>query len=358
MSDADRMSNLSRHSPGFLGVTDSIVRLVLPAAHMVRFRQSIPRCFYLLCLALANSVIAAEPPITSLAFVPGGNSIVAAAQSYMTVHEWPSLKVNRRVPSSLVLIQSLAFSPDGQKLAVAGGTPAEAGMVEIRSWPQGDLLALHVGHEDTVQSVAWIDDKTFVTGSLDHEIGVWSVGLQKPIRRLKGHSKGITTIQVIAGGSLIVSGALDQNIRVWKVGTGELLRTLNNHTRAVNELKTKPLVQGQDSGALRLPSMASVSNDRTVRLWQPTIGRLVRFCRIDAVPLALTWGPQGEWLAVACDDGNVLVINPDTMEVTANISVNDSWLYAIESHPIDGSLAVGSRQQRLQRLTEDELVNK
>ena len=76
------------------------------------------------------------------------------------------------------------------------------------------------------------------------------------------------------------------------------------------------------------------------------------------MPLTLTWGPRGEWLAVACDDGKVRVINPDTMEVTAKVSVNDSWLYAIETHPVDGSLAVGSRQHRLQRLTEDELVNK
>ena len=352
------MSEFSCFSSTFLGMNDAIVSLSIRAAHVIRVRPSIPRFFYLLGLALANAVIAAEPPITSLIFAPTGNAVIAGSQSFMTVHEWPSLKIKRKVPTSLVLIQSLAFSPDGQKLAVAGGTPSETGVVEIRSWPEGDLLAVHEGHEDTVQSVAWIDDKTFVTGALDHEIGIWGVGLEKPIRHLRGHSKGVTAIQVIDGGSLIVSGALDQNIRVWKVKTGELVRTLNNHTRQVNELKTQPLEQGQDSGVRRLPMIASVSNDRTVRLWQPTIGRLVRFCRIDALPLALTWGPQGEWLAVACDDGHVLGINPDTMEVAARVSVNDAWLYAIATHPTDRSLAVGSRQQGLQRLTEDELVQK
>ncbi len=352
------MSDVSCSLSTFYRVVHSIVSGLFRAADTFRVRKVIPHCFCLPWLVLVNGVIAAEPPITSLVFDPAGNSIIAGAQSFVTVHEWPTLKAKRTVPSSLVLIQSLAFSPDGQKLAVAGGTPAEMGVVEIRSWPKGDLLAIHEGHEDTVQSIAWIDEKTFATGSLDCEIGIWRVGLEKPIRRLKGHSKGVTAIQVIAGGSLIVSGALDQNIRVWKVGTGELVRTLNNHTNAVNELKVQPLSQRQDFGARRLPRVASVSNDRTVRLWQPTIGRLVRFCRIDAVPLALTWGLQGEWIAVACDDGIVRVINPDTMKVVAEIRVNDSWLYAIQTHPADGSVAVGSRQKRLQRLIEDELIDK
>ena len=59
--------------------------------------------------------------------------------------------------------------------------------------------AVYEGHEDTVQSVERIEGKTFVTGGLDREIGSWGVGLQKPIRRLRGHSKGVTAIQVIDG---------------------------------------------------------------------------------------------------------------------------------------------------------------
>lgn len=351
------MIHFPRRSKVIPSATGSAKCLMLCTVRERRPRRLIQHSFCWLFFVMAHPALAVEPPITSLVFDSAGDSIIASSQSYMTVYEWPSLRVKRTVPSSLVSIQCLAFSPDGKTLAVAGGTPAESGVVEIRSWPQGDVLAVHEGHDDTVQSVAWIDDKTFATGSLDHEIAIWNLGGDKPIRRLKGHSKGVTAIQVMAGGSLIVSGALDQNIRVWKVGTGELVRTLNNHTRAVNDLKMQSQCPDDDTAAGKLPIMASVGNDRTVRLWQPTIGRLVRFCRIDAVPLAVTWGMQGTWLAVACDDGTVRIINPDTMEVTAEISVNDSWLYAIQVHPADGSLAVGSLRQRLQRLTKNQLLD-
>lgn len=351
------MTSLSLHSSKVRSMVTALKHRVFCTARMIRTLQKLSACPCMLCLLVANALVAAEPPITSLLFDSTGSSVIAASQSYMTVHDWPSLQVIKRVPSSLVLIQSLAFSPDGKKLAVAGGTPAESGVVEIRSWPQGDLLARYSGHEDTVQSVAWIDEQTFATGSLDHEIAIWTLGVEKPLQRLIGHSKGVTAIQVIAEGSLIVSGALDQNVRVWRVKTGELVRTLNNHTRAVNDLKLQTIPRSQVSAVRKFPIMASVSNDRTVRLWQPTIGRLVRFCRISAVPLAITWGLQGEWLAVACDDGTVRVINPDTMEQISKIDVDDSWLYAIQICPTDGSLAVGTRQRSLQRLTAEQLVD-
>ncbi|MDA7864538.1 WD40 repeat domain-containing protein [bacterium] len=345
----------SRHSvaPVVIGL---VKRMLFFTGHLTNTRRWIGHCVVGFCFTMASALIAAEPPITSLVFDPAGRSLLAASQSYITVYEWPTLMSKRKLSSSLVSIQSLAFSPDGQKLAVAGGTPAEKGVVEIRSWPNGALLTTINGHDDTVQSVAWFDNENFATGSLDHEIGICRVGQNQPIRRFKGHSRGVTAIQVIADGSLLVSASLDQNIRVWKVETGELIKTLNNHTRAVNALKLRPVDHEQVPELSTLPMLASVSDDRTVRLWQPTIGRLVRFCRLDVIPLAMTWSRQGDRLAVACDDGIVRVIDPDTMETTGTISVSDSWLYAIQIHPTDGSLAVGSREQQLQRLTKKELT--
>ena len=35
--------------------------------------------------------------------------------------------------------------------------------------------------------------------------------------------------------------------------------------------------------------VASASADRTIRIWQPTIGRLVRYVRLEAEPLSIAW---------------------------------------------------------------------
>ena len=42
------------------------------------------------------------------------------------------------------------FSPDGRVLAVAGGTPAVSGIVELWSWPNRERLGQLDGHQDIV----------------------------------------------------------------------------------------------------------------------------------------------------------------------------------------------------------------
>ena len=90
----------------------------------------------------------------------------------------------------------------------------------------------------------------------------------------------------------------------------------------------------------------------TVRLWQPTIGRMVRFTRVDAAPLAICWLPNGTQLVVSCTDGHVRWIDPDDARIIKNQPALDGWAYAIAAHPTDGSLAVGGRNGQLVRLAD------
>ena len=65
------------------------------------------------------------------------------------------------------------------------------------------------------------------------------------------------------------------------------------------------------------PMVATVGSDRTCRLWQPTIGRMVRLARLPSPPLAVSWVSReaSTMLAVACNDGHVRLIDPDTVAI-------------------------------------------
>ncbi|MBC8289063.1 MAG: WD40 repeat domain-containing protein, partial [Planctomycetes bacterium] len=237
-----------------------------------------------------------------------------------------------------------------KRLAVAGGAPAEEGIVEVYSWPEGKRLAEFQGHDDSVSGVAWIDNDSLAAASLDHHVSVWDLDQEKPRLKLKGHSRGVTTVAVVRHNekSMLVSAGLDQNLRVWDLQTGRQLRSLKNHTREVHQLAVRPSAEG-------LPMVASVSQDHTVRLWQPTIGRMVRFARLTSPPLAVAWLSDGSLVAVASADGAVRLVDPDTAKVVRELPALDGWAYSLAAHPKDGSLAVGGRNGVLKRIVIKEI---
>jgi WD40 repeat protein len=97
--------------------------------------------------------------------------------------------------------------------------------------------------------------------------------------------------------------------------------------------------------------LASVSDDRTVRFWQPTIGRMVRFVRLEgAVPLAVAWMPAGEAIVASCTDGRVRLVDPDTVNVLHDLPAIEGWAYSIAVHPQGREVVVGGEEGQLRRV--------
>ncbi len=74
---------------------------------------------------------------------------------------------------------------------------------------------------------------------------------------------------------------------------------------------------------------------------------MVRFARPNAVPLAVRWTVDGRRLVVACTDGHVRVVDPDTVEVLHDAAALDGWAYALAVHPSDAIVLVGGREGQL-----------
>ena len=140
-----------------------------------------------------------------------------------------------------------------------------------------------------------------------------------------------------------MSTGIDQNIRVWDLTSGELLRSMNNHTLPVNDLALRP----NDSG---LPMLVSVGDDKTVRFWQPTIGRMVKFARLKGIPLDVSWVNNGTQVVAACDDGIIRIVDPDSVVITAEIQGLSGWIYALAVHPTDGSITIGGVNGQVKRI--------
>jgi WD40 repeat protein len=278
-----------------------------------------------------------------VAFAPGGESVVTVSQSGSLVFRWPELKRQRTIDASASNLHCLAFSPQGNMLAVGGGNPSEEGSVEIFSWPAGESIATISEHEDSVMAVSWRDASRLLTASLDRDIKLSDLENKSSLLNYKGHSRGVFGICLLEDGKTLVSAGDDQSVRVWDVESGELVRSLNQHTRSVNAVALRPA----DGG---LPMVASAASDRTIRLWQPTIGRMVCYVRLESEPLNIAWLNDGSRIVAACVDGRIRVIDPVEVKVTQDLPAIDGWAYAIAVHPSDGSVVVGGADGQIRRI--------
>ena len=118
---------------------------------------------------------------------------------------------------------------------------------------------------------------------------------------------------------------------------------MNNHTLPVHDLALLP----SDSG---LPMLVSVGDDKTVRFWQPTIGRMVKFARLKGTPLNVSWMNNGTKVITVCDDGFLRTVDPESVEVTSEIQVLSGWVYALAVHPTDGSIVIGGVNGQVKRI--------
>ena len=292
-------------------------------------------------------------PVTAIAISPDGLA-VTGSQSGLQIYEFrPRGPVASRLlmKTALTEIQVIRFSPDGKLLAVAGGTPAEAGVIEIFQWQtvtrNQSMNPLRMEcHADVIMDVAWsASGNRLVTAALDN---TWQV-LQfsgdasrlMSLRKIEGHSLGVMSVNYISD-ELVLTASLDSTIRLWNESTGTLLRTLKNHRSDVYSTSVRP----PDKETV-LPLLASVSKDRTVRLWQPTIGRMVRFVQLDSIPLAVQWLQNGSRLVVACQDGTIRFIDPETIEVRRSCQAASARLWSMGVTRNGGNVLAGGADGRL-----------
>jgi WD40 repeat protein len=290
-----------------------------------------------------HSLLAAKPPITDLEFAPDGNRVVAVSQAGLQIFTWPKLTLHRTIDVDAANLHCVAFSPQGNLIAVGGGDPSEGGLIEVLSWPECERVALLRGHDDSVRSVVWQGSQHLVSGSMDRSITLWNVAGSTNEFSLRGHSRSVDAICLLQDDTTLVSTGVDQSLRVWDLSSRQPVRSLNQHTKPVHALALSPVETG-------LPMVASASADRTVRFWQPTIGRIVRYVRLESEPLAVAWTKDGKQLLATTVDGRVSIIDPTEVRVIRSAAVIDGWAYAIAIHPSEQAAVVAGTNGQIQRL--------
>jgi len=118
----------------------------------------------------------------------------------------------------------------------------------------------------------------------------------KLVRTLRGHKGVVGRIAWSPDGRTLASPSDDNTIRLWDTRTGECLHTLEGHTGAVYSVVFAPTGQ----------VLVSNSQDGTLRLWKKESGKLIRSLRkVSQYINRVAFDPEGKMFAGWSNNGTV-----------------------------------------------------
>jgi WD40 repeat protein/serine/threonine protein kinase len=200
----------------------------------------------------------------------------------------------------------VAFSPDGLRIASCSGTYWELGRradrvgeLVIRDAASGRALVDLRGHTGSVHQAAFSPDGArLASAGGDGTVRLWDAATGAIVRELRGHSGVVMSVAFSPDGRLLASAGLDGMLRVWDAASGTPLVTLR-------ELDERFLTLAFSPDGRRV---AAAGRSWAVTVWDATTGDRLLTCRgQDREVTGLAFSPDGRRIAAAGFGGVVKV---------------------------------------------------
>ena len=237
---------------------------------------------------------------------PDGKIAAVAVDSVVQIWDMTKYYLKTSFSSGKEIVSTIAFSPDGKKLAV--GYLSRTGMIRIwdmaseeiflqidahsgfvsdleysksgeflisASWDtkiklwdvkSGLMVRVFEGHTNHVKSISLSEDmKTLISGGDDKTVRVWDFETTQEIKVLKEHRGGINSVDISNGSEYFVAGGEDNLIVVWDMRSFERINRLVGHTSSVQVVAFDPsngrIASGSRDGSLRIWSNYAPSSE-------------------------------------------------------------------------------------------------
>lgn len=271
-------------------------------------------------------------PVTSVAISPDGKTLATGGYHEVILWTLPEATVARRIGNVAERVHQIVFSGDGQKLVIAGGTPGQAGEAKVFSVADGALLADLVTTEDSVFSVAFSPDGTrLATCGADRSIRIFDVATWKEQVLIEDHADWVMDVAWSHDGKRIASASRDKTSKVFDSTTGDGVATFSAHGDSVYTVAFLA-----DNA-----HVISGGNDKQLRVWKIEGAAQVRNMGLGGEVFRLKMLPENKVICCSADKTARLYDAANGQQVK-NFQGSKEWLYSVDYLPAAGKVVTGS----------------
>ena len=285
------------------------------------------------------TVYKSPPLVNAVAFSPDGELLAVSGYHEILLHE-TSGDLLARLPGMSPRIHSILFSPDGATLVTVGGAPSRFGEVQVWDVAAREQRHSIVATNDTLFGGSLSPDGTkLACGAADDSVRLFDVVGGKEIRKVDHHEDWVFGTVFGIDGERLVSVSRDRAAKLTAVETGRFIENVNLLKEPLTAVARHPkkdwIVVG---GHERVPYLYRMDRPRAMRIADDST--LIRkFETQDGPILAVAVSPDGRFVAVGSEVGNVRVYDTDSGERVASCFGHEGGIYAVEFHPSGNLLA-------------------
>jgi WD40 repeat protein len=288
------------------------------------------------------------PVITGLAYSPKGEFLAVGGYHEVLIHKGDGAGLVARLVGLSERVESVAFSPDGKWLAVAGGDPGRFGEIQLWDVAKKKLKYSLPITFDSVSGVSWSPDGKLISfGGVDNSVRAIDSETGKQVLFQGGHNDWVLDTVFSVKGDHLVSVSRDMSMKLTEVATERLIDNITSITpgalkgglQSVDRHPTKDeLVVGGADGTPKIYQMhrtkARMINDdfNLIRAFPALPGRL----------FAVRFSPDGNRIAAGSSNdgkGEVRVYNAADAKLVSTLQGERGPIYALAYQPDGKAIA-------------------